>query len=225
MTAIGQFATPAHWIAGAHLARVTDTPDEHGRIEIQLLGVDPDGDARIRALVATGFAGDNYGAYLIPDKDEIVLVVFAGQDARHPVVVGSVWTGATNAPETVGGEHVDRWTLTGKNGTRIAIVEQSAGSETVEISTPNGATATLTDEAGGKIELVVGTNRLTMDTSGVTIDTSGNLTVNASQVSVTASMVTVSSGFSSFSGVVQCDSLITNSVISASYTPGAGNVW
>jgi hypothetical protein len=30
---------------------------------------------------------------------------------------------------------------------------------------------------------------------------------------------------SKFSGVVQCDTLISNSVISASYTPGAGNIW
>jgi hypothetical protein len=28
-----------------------------------------------------------------------------------------------------------------------------------------------------------------------------------------------------FDGLVQCQTLITNSVVSASYTPGAGNVW
>jgi hypothetical protein len=30
---------------------------------------------------------------------------------------------------------------------------------------------------------------------------------------------------STFSGLVKCDVLQTNAVISASYTPGAGNVW
>jgi hypothetical protein len=30
---------------------------------------------------------------------------------------------------------------------------------------------------------------------------------------------------SSFSGVVQADTVISNSVVSASYTPGAGNIW
>jgi hypothetical protein len=30
---------------------------------------------------------------------------------------------------------------------------------------------------------------------------------------------------SKFSGVVQCDTLIANSVAAASYTPGAGNIW
>jgi hypothetical protein len=40
-----------------------------------------------------------------------------------------------------------------------------------------------------------------------------------------ANLVTVTSGMSQFSGVIQSDTCITNSVISASYTPGAGNIW
>ena len=51
------------------------------------------------------------------------------------------------------------------------------------------------------------------------------VTVEASQVKVSAGMVTVDAGMSKFSGVVQCDTLIATSVISASYTPGAGNIW
>jgi len=38
-------------------------------------------------------------------------------------------------------------------------------------------------------------------------------------------MVTVDAAMSKFSGVVKCDVLISNSVISTSYTPGAGNIW
>ncbi len=45
------------------------------------------------------------------------------------------------------------------------------------------------------------------------------------QLSISAGMVSVDAGMSRFSGVVQCDTLITNAVVSASYTPGAGNVW
>jgi hypothetical protein len=52
-----------------------------------------------------------------------------------------------------------------------------------------------------------------------------NLTVQATQVSVSAAMVTVDAGISKFSGVVQADTVICNSIISASYTPGAGNIW
>jgi hypothetical protein len=34
----------------------------------------------------------------------------------------------------------------------------------------------------------------------------------------------VNAGMSKFSGVVQCDTLIANSVVASRYTPGAGNV-
>jgi hypothetical protein len=38
-------------------------------------------------------------------------------------------------------------------------------------------------------------------------------------------MVSVSSGMSRFSGVVQADTVISNTVVSSTYTPGAGNIW
>ena len=51
------------------------------------------------------------------------------------------------------------------------------------------------------------------------------MTVNASTAEISASTLTVNAGMSKFSGVVQADTVITNSVVSSSYTPGAGNIW
>ena len=59
---------------------------------------------------APAFAGDNYGAFLIPDVDQEVLVVLIAGDARSAVVVGALWNGATGIPETIGGSSVDRFT-------------------------------------------------------------------------------------------------------------------
>jgi hypothetical protein len=38
-------------------------------------------------------------------------------------------------------------------------------------------------------------------------------------------MVTVDAAMARFSGIVKCETLISTSVISTSYTPGAGNIW
>ena len=38
-------------------------------------------------------------------------------------------------------------------------------------------------------------------------------------------MITVNAGMSKCSGVVQADTVIASSVVGASYTPGAGNIW
>ena len=68
-------------------------------------------------------------------------------------------------------------------------------------------------------------NIIKLEASGVSVTASSKLTITASTIEVSAGMVTVNAGMSKFSGVVQADTIITNAVISASYTPGAGNVW
>jgi uncharacterized protein involved in type VI secretion and phage assembly len=171
------------------------------------------------------FAGDNRGAFLIPDVEDEVLVVFLGNDPRHPVVVGGLWNGATRVPEQPAGDRIDRWTLTGKAGTRIAIVEEGSGREMVEVETPNGVRATLTDSDGGAIRLEAAGTTVTIDNQGVEILSPGKLSVSAAEISMTAGQVKVQSALADFSGVVNCQVVQTPSVLSSSYTPGVGNVW
>lgn len=93
------------------------------------------------------------------------------------------------------------------------------------LETPGGQRITLKDGPGA-VEIVDSNgNSIKLETSGITVTASAKVTVNASTVEVSAGMVTVNAGMSRFSGVVQCDTLISNAVVSASYTPGAGNVW
>jgi uncharacterized protein involved in type VI secretion and phage assembly len=213
---------------GSYLAEVVsvDDPDSLARVQIRLLSFDQVGnqDAEIWARVAVPFAGDNRGAFFIPDVGDEVLVTFVNGDTRYPVVIGSLWSGNTQVPDQIGSA-VDRWSIKGKEGTRIAIEEESASSAKVLFTTPGGVSGELTDSGGGKVEFKSGGTTLTIDPQGVTLDTSMNVTVQATQVSISAAMVTVDAGLSKFSGVVQADTIISNSVVSASYTPGAGNIW
>ena len=213
----------------AHLAQVSSVsdPDGLGRVQVRLLSCDGvDGhDAPIWARVAAPFAGKDCGAFFIPDVGDEVLVVFVDGDRRFPIVVGSLWNGANTVPESLPGDAVDRWTITGKAGTRIAIVEETSGQETVSIETPGGVTVTITDESGGKVEIECAQNTITIDSSGVSVRSSASVKVQASDVTVDAGSVTVNAGMATFSGTVQCTTLIATSVIGSTYTPGAGNVW
>ena len=60
--------------------------------------------------------------------------------------------------------------------------------------------------------------------SGFSVDHATGVLAPAG-LDITAAMVTVDAAMSKFSGVVKADTVITNSVVSASYTPGAGNIW
>jgi uncharacterized protein involved in type VI secretion and phage assembly len=215
-------------LPACHLATVVsvEDPQRLARVKVRLLTVDADGAAEIWARVAVPFAGSGRGALLIPDVGDEVLVTFLAGDTRFPIVLGGLWNGAATPPEQFGGNRVDRWSLTGKAGTRIAIVEERDGSEKIELSTPQGVKGTFTDEGGGSItfEDTVG-SRITIDSQGITLETSLQVKVQASQVAVSAGMVKVDAGMSTFSGVVKCDVMIASTVISSTYTPGAGNIW
>ncbi|MEP7306029.1 MAG: phage baseplate assembly protein V [Acidobacteriota bacterium] len=217
----------------AYLARVVSVkdPDSLNRVQIRIYNCDgnADEDAPVWARVAVPVAGANKGAFLFPDTGDEVLVVFLSGDTRFPVVVGSLWNGSDSAPEQFGGsgDRVDRWTFTGKNGTRVAIVEEQSGQETIKLSTPGGQVASLTDAGGGTIELThAGGSSIRIDTQGITINSIGKVTVTAaSQVEVTAAQVSVTAAMSTFTGIVKCDVLQATTVIATTYTPGAGNIW
>jgi uncharacterized protein involved in type VI secretion and phage assembly len=231
MTAVAEFPptvfAPSRGLGSAWLAEVVSVsdPERLARVQVRLLGWDGVGeqDAPVWARVASAFAGAGRGAFLIPDVGDEVLVVFAGGDPRYPVVVGGLWNGGAAPPEQLGGDRVDRWTLVSKKGSKISIVEQSA--PTITLETPGGVSATLTDQGGGEIELVAGGTTITLNAQGVTVQTGGKVSVQASQVDVSAGMVKVDAAMSTFSGMVKCDVLQASTVISATYTPGAGNVW
>ncbi|HEU0098573.1 MAG TPA: phage baseplate assembly protein V [Allosphingosinicella sp.] len=227
MNSTGLFPVVAHWLTGTHLGRVTavEDPESLGRVRVRLLGPDPDGEAEIWARVAVPYAGSNFGAFLIPDVDMEVLVVFPAGDPAHPVVIGALWNGSTPLPETLGGDRVDRWTLTGRNGTRIAIVEETDGQETVEISTPAGAVATLTDEDGGKIHIEVKTHSITMESAGITIETTGDFKLKAASIAMEAPTVDVKTPLATFTAAVDCKTLTSTAITSTTYSPGAGNIW
>ena len=229
LPALFEIPTPGRF-SQTYLAAVVAVDDPLGlaRVQVRLLSFDgvADQDGPIWARVAVPFAGANRGAFLLPDVGDEVLITFVNGDSRLPVVVGGLWHGNATPPETLGGagDRVDRWTLVGKAGTRIAIVEENSGAATISFTTPGGVSGELTDAGGGKIELSAAGTTITIDPSGVTIQTS-TVNVNASQVTVTAPNVKVDAAISTFAGLLKCDILKATTVIAETYTPGAGNVW
>jgi uncharacterized protein involved in type VI secretion and phage assembly len=216
---------------GSYLAEVVavNDPDNLARVQVRLYNFDgvADQDAALWARVAVPFAGNNRGAFMIPDVGDEVLVSFINGDPRLPVVVGGLWNGSASPPETLGGSgtQVDRWTIVGKAGTRIAIVEETPGGAQIKFSTPGDVTGELTDDSGGKIEFNCAGTTITIDPQGVTVNTPAKVKVQASQVEVTAGMVTVDTAMAKFSGMVKCEILQATTVIGTTYTPGAGNIW
>jgi uncharacterized protein involved in type VI secretion and phage assembly len=219
---------PGRWF-GVFPATVTDIrdPDGQGRVKVSLPWA-PDGDsARYEAWarLATLMAGANRGTWFIPDTGDEVLVSFQSGDPRWPYVLGVLWNGSDAPPESMDGNgDNERKVIRSRNGVRIEL-DDSDGKERFRVETPGGQKLTLSDGPGAiEVEDSNG-NSIKMGSSGVTVTASAKVTVNAATAEISASTLTVKAGMSTFSGVVKADTVITNSVVSTSYTPGAGNIW
>ncbi len=214
-------------VYGVHPAVVTDVadPDGQGRVRIRLPWSPDSDDASYEAWarLATMMAGADRGTWFVPDVDDEVLAMFEGGDPQRPYVIGALWNGQDAPPETMGDGN-DIHAIHSRNGV-ILTFDDTDGQERLQLETPGGQIVTLSD-GPGVITIQDGNgNTITLDSSGVTLQCGAKVTVSASTLEVSAGMVTVNAGMSKFNGVVQADTIITNSVVSSSYTPGAGNIW
>ena len=214
---------------GVYPALVSDVkdPDGQGRVKVTLPWSPDTGDGQYEAWarVATLMGGNNRGTWFVPDVNDEVLVLFEGGDPRRPYVIGGLWNGSDSPPESMDGAGNNyKKVIRSRNGVRVTLDDQD-GQEKLILETPGGQKITMKDGPGAvQIEDSNG-NSVKLETSGITVTASAKVTVNASMVEVSAGMVKVDAGMSRFSGVVQADTVICNSIISASYTPGAGNIW
>ena len=121
-------------------------------------------------------------------------------------------------------QHNPKKVLRSRGGLKITLNEDS-GHESFLVETPAGQKFLL-QNGPGEIELVDGNgNSLKLEPGGITVNSAAKVTINASVVEIDSGVLSVNAAMARFAGVVQCDTLISNSVVSASYSPGAGNIW
>ncbi len=201
-----------------HIGQVMDNddPESRGRIKVLLHA----NQLEIWASVIVPSAGNGYGVVCLPRVSELVVVAFITPD--QAMVLGSVWSGASSAPQDADPVE-EHYLLKTPSGSIIDMNDNDGPS--ITLKTPQGYSVSITDGSGGEIEIKRESQSIKLTSSEVTITSSATVAINASRVTVSASMVQVDAGMSRFSGVVQADTVIANAVVGTSYTPGAGNIW
>ena len=208
---------------GVYSASVVDNrdPDGLGRVLVRVSAPTDGLAGDLWARVATMMAGRNRGTWFVPEVGDEVLVAFERGEAKEAYVIGALWNAKARPPAE---SPADVKLIRSRNGITLRIRDDRNNNALV-LETPGGQRITLQDNPGSvRVEDANG-NSVMLSASGMTVNASATVTVNASRVEVSAGLLTVNAGMSRFSGVVQCDTMISNSVISASYSPGAGNIW
>lgn len=214
---------------GVFPALVSDVKDPagQGRVKVTLPWAADAGQDRYEAWarVATPGAGKSRGAWWIPDVGDEVLLAFENGNPLRPYVVGSLWNGSDPPPAAMDGSGKnDLKVFCSRNGVKMTL-DDAKGKEKLILETPGGQKITLKDGAAAiEIEDSSG-NSVKLESSGITIQGAAKVKVSAPQVEVSAAMIKLDSAMVKCSGVVKCETMISTSVVSTSYTPGAGNIW
>lgn len=213
---------------GVYTALVSDVadPEGQGRVKVRLPWTpDPEGGAyEAWARLATLMAGADRGSWFVPEVDDEVVVCFEAGDPRRPYVLGALWNGSDAPPEAMDGAGKnDKKTLKSRSGITVTL-DDTAGKENLLLETPGGQRVVLHD-APPTIEVQDASgNSIKLEAAGITITTAAKLTIEATAFELTAPQVTVNGAMSQVAGVLKTDTVITNAVVSTSYSPGAGNI-
>jgi uncharacterized protein involved in type VI secretion and phage assembly len=205
---------------GLYPAIVTDLvdPDSLGRIELSFPWLGADGAAvRAWATLLSPYADDDQGFQVLPEVDTQVVVGFEAGCLRRPYIVGAAWNGRESLPVAPEAANNKR------------IIKTRSGSILEFDDTGGAVKVTLSTQSGHKLILKDAPQEVSLEHQNgckITMNVAGQVKINAnSTVDITASVVNVHAPMAVFDGTIKCTTLITTSVVSASYTPGAGNIW
>jgi uncharacterized protein involved in type VI secretion and phage assembly len=206
---------------GVYPAIVTDIVKDDkglGRIEVKFPWLGGDGeDVRALATLCTPYADDDQGFEIIPAVDSQVVVAFEAGNLRRPYIIGACWNGQASLPEDPAQPNNKRLIKT-RSGSLLEF-DDAAGAAKVTVSMSSGHTFVL-DDGAQEVKLQHSNGSM------LKINAAGQVTIIANAtLEITASAVNVHSAAAIFDGLIQCQTLITNAVVSPSYTPGAGNIW
>jgi uncharacterized protein involved in type VI secretion and phage assembly len=154
---------------------------------------------------------------VLPEVDTQVVVGFEAGCLRRPYIVGAAWNGRERQP------------VTPEAANNLRVIKTRSGSVLEFDDTEGAAKITLSTASGHTLVLSDASQEVTLEHSNgckLTMNAGGQVKIDAnSTVEVTASMMNVHAPMATFDGTVQCTTLIATSVVSSSYTPGAGNIW
>lgn len=174
-------------VYGVVVGVVTDNRDPEGlhRVKVRLPWLSGSDESHWARVAAT-MAGNDRGAYFLPEVDDEVLIAFEHGSVDHPFVVGSLWNGKDTPPEDNANGSNDNRGFKSRSG-HVLRLGDAAGKEGIEIIDKTGSNRiviTSSDnkisiEATGDINITSSTGKLTMSAISVEIKAQTGVSVQA----------------------------------------------
>jgi Rhs element Vgr protein len=206
-------APSAGLVGGIHglqigiVVQLESDPDGQYRIRVRIPVINSDAQG-IWTRVASLDAGNDRGAFFMPEIGDEVIVGFINDDPNDPVVLGMLHSSNKPAPITPQDTN-DKKGFTTRSKMHLSFNDDT---KTIVIDTPAGNSITI-DEQSMKIEIKdQSQNKITMETSGITMESPANINIKAGAVLTLAGGVSLSIGAPSLSVKADADVSIQGAV-------------
>lgn len=174
---------------GVTIGLVTNNQDPEGlgRVKVKLPWMS-DQDESDWARIATPMAGANRGLYLLPEKDDEVLVAFENGRLEVPYILGALWNGQDTPPESNKDASTKRRTLRSSTG-HIVCLDDTDGKEKIEIIDKSQKNSiiidtvnnTITIAADADITLQSAQGKLILKGKGISLQSEAEVEIKATQ--------------------------------------------
>jgi uncharacterized protein involved in type VI secretion and phage assembly len=185
-------------IQGVVIGIVTNNqdPENLGRVKVKFPWLSQE-DESAWARIAAPMAGNNRGAYFLPEVDDEVLVAFERGDLRFPYILGALWNGKDAPPEKNedGGNHVR--SIVSRSGHVIRLNDKD-GNEKIEIIDKSQKNSIVFDTANNTIKIT--TNKdiklsapqgaIELDAQTISIKSSADTKIEAQNLEIKSSAST-----------------------------------
>jgi uncharacterized protein involved in type VI secretion and phage assembly len=151
-------------------------PDKMGRVKVSFPWL-ADGQESWWARIATPMAGNNRGAYFLPEVNDEVLIAFEHGDLRFPYVVGALWNGKDSPPTTNDDGQNNIREIKSRSG-HIVRLDDSSGGEKIEIIDKTGGNSLTISSSDNTITLTC-TGRMKLQAMGIDISSQADINIQA----------------------------------------------
>jgi len=173
-------------------------PEGMGRVKVNFPWLSAD-DESYWARVAAPMAGNNRGAWFLPEVNDEVLVAFEHGDVRAPYVLGALWNGQDAPPRNNSDGKNNERVIRSRSGHELVFNDDSQGAH-VQIKTNAGHLFVLDDTPGQEnitVQDKTGNNTIVIDSAqnAITITAQMQLNLKAQTIEIDAdTMLTVKAG-------------------------------
>ncbi|MEO0474109.1 MAG: type VI secretion system tip protein VgrG, partial [Bacteroidota bacterium] len=154
--------------------QIDQDEDNQFRVLVNLTMVDPAGEG-IWARLTSFYATNNAGGYFFPEVDDEVVLGFLNNDARYPVILGSLYSSQHSAPFTPDKPNTNKAIITNSQ-LKIVFDEEK---KVITIETPGGHKMEMSDEGQSILIQDSNSNKIEMSSSGILIQSNSDINIKA----------------------------------------------